>query len=179
MAMELRGYKGEESKLTVENPEAWNEVDPTGRSTMIASPMGELDVAELITKRIQTIELAREMWMEKFTLPMFEVIDDPKKLGIDHGYRLWATADLSKRQEFLTEYTRRVETTNLRSVENLMTRLEESGESPRKELSSVVYQKALNHYLLGLKARYTQKRMRIREMNELQYYVWLLRNGKL
>ncbi len=179
MMMELRGYKGEEAKLNVENPEVWTEVDPTGRSTLIATPIAELDVAELITKRIQTIELAREMWMEKFTLPMLEVISDPKKLGIEHGYRLWVEADLLKRQEFLTEYTRRVETTNIRSVENLLTRLEASGESPRRELSPDLYQKALNHYLLGLKTRYTQKRMRIREMNELQYYVWLLRNGKL
>jgi hypothetical protein len=179
LQMELRGYKSELAKVTVENPEVWTEVDPTGRSTMTAIPQGELDVAELITKRIQTIELAREIWMEKFSLPMFRVIDDPKKLGVEHGYRLWSEADLSKRQEFLTEYTRRVETTNLRSVENLLTRLEEAGERPRRELSSVIYEKALNHYLLGLKTKYTQKRMRIREMNELQYYVWLLRNGRL
>lgn len=179
LTMELRGYKGDETKVTVENPDAWNEVEPTGRVSMISAPKGELDVAELITKRIQTIELARELWMEKFTLPFFAVIDQEKKLGVEQGYRLWSATDLSKRQEFLTEYTRRVETTNLRSVENLLTRLEAAGESPRRELSSALYEKALNHYLLGLKARYTQKKMRIREMNELQYYVWLLRNGKI
>lgn len=179
MTMELRGYKGDDLKVNVENPESWTEVEPTGRTAMISTPQSELEVAELITRRIHSIELAREIWLEKYTLPLFAVIDQGKKLGTDHGYRLWQEADLKRRQEFLTEYTRRVETTNLRSVENLLTRLEASGEIPRRHLSSAVYEKALNHYLLGLKSRYTQKKMRIREMNELQYYVWLLRNGKL
>jgi hypothetical protein len=178
LMMELRGYTGT-TTMNVDAPESWNEIEPMGRLVTVASPMAELDVAELLTKRIQTIELAREMWLQKFSLPLFEVIGDQKKLGVEQGYRLWAEADLKKRHEFLTEYTRRIETTNLRSVENLLTKLEAAGETPRRELSSALYEKALNHYLLGLKKRYTQKRMRLRETNELEYYVWLLRNGKM
>jgi hypothetical protein len=177
MAMELRGYTN--TTVPVENPDVWTEVETSGRSSMIAPPRGELDVAELLTKRIQTIEFAREMWMEKYSLSIFEVIDHQKKLGIEHGYRQWVESDLKKRQEFLSEYTRRMETTNLRSIENLMVKLEAAGEKPRRELSSHIYEKALNHYLLGLKSRYTQKNMRVREMHELEYYVWLLRNGKI
>ncbi len=177
LTMELRGYSN--TTVQVENPDAWTEVETSGRSSMTAPPRGELDVAELLTKRIQTIEFAREMWMEKYSLSIFEDIDQPKKLGIDHGYRLWVDADVKKRQEFLTEYTRRMETTNLRSVENLLVKLEAAGEKPRRELSPHIYEKALNHYLLGLKTRYTQKKMRVREMHDLEYYVWLLRNGKI
>ena len=145
----------------------------------MASGVGELDVAELLTKRIPTIELARELWFDKFSLQIFGDLDQQKKLGVDHGYRLWTAEDLKKRLAFLTESSRRLETTNLRSVENLMVKLEAAGEKPRRELTADIYQKALNHYLLGLKTRYTQKRMRVREMNELEYYVWLLRNGRL
>lgn len=177
LSVDLRGY----SKTTtlIENDQAWQEVEATGRVISTASALGELDVAELITKRIPTLELAREMWLEKFTLPILGHLDQQKKLGIEHGYRLWTEEELKKRQEFLTEYCRRLETTNLRSVENLLTKLEAAGETPRRELTSDIYQKALNHYLLGLKSRYTQKRMRVRELNELEYYVYLLRNGKL
>lgn len=177
ISMELRGYSN--TNVAVENPDVWTEIETSGRSSTIAPPRGELDVAELLTKRIQTIELAREMWLEKYSLAIFEDIDQQKKLGIEHGYRLWEDADVKKRQEFLTEYTRRMETTNLRSVENLLVKLEAAGEKPRRELSPHIYEKALNHYLLGLKTRYTQKKMRVREMHELEYYVWLLRNGKI
>ncbi|MFL5784515.1 MAG: hypothetical protein ACJ76H_07905 [Bacteriovoracaceae bacterium] len=177
LTMELRGYQN--TVVPVENPDVWSEVEPMGRMVTTALPTGELDVAELLTKRIQTIELAREMWFEQFTLPMIADIGDQKKLGIEHGYRLWEDADVKKRQEFLNEYTRRVETTHLRSVENLLVKMEEAGEKPRKNLSSEIYEKALNHYLLGLKKQYTQKKMRVRETNDLEYYVYLLRNGKL
>lgn len=176
-SMELRGYTN--TSVPVENPDVWTEVEASGRSATISSPRGGLDVAELMTKRIQTIEFAREVWMEKYSLAILESIDRPKKLGIEYGYRLWLEADLRKRQVFLSEYTRRMETTNLRSVENLLTKLEAAGETPRRELSAHIYEKALNHYLLGLKTRYTQKKMRVREMHDLEYYVWLLRNGKI
>lgn len=175
--VELRGYL--KTATPIDQVEAWSEVEPNGRSLTVAGPNGMIDVAELLTKRIQTIELARETWMEKFTLPILADLDQQKQLGIEHGYRLWEEADLKKRQEFLSEYTRRVETTNLRSVENYLVRLENAGEAPRRELAPDIYQKALNHYLLGLKTRYTQKKMRVRELNDLEYYVWLLRNGKI
>lgn len=177
MQVELRGYV--KTTTTLDKVDAWQEVEPNGRILGVAAASGLIDVAELLTKRIQTIELAREMWIEKYTLPILADIDQQKRLGIEHGYRLWEEGDLKKRQEFLSEYTRRVETTNLRSVENYLVRLEEAGEAPRRELGADLYQKALNHYLLGLKTRYTQKKMRVREMNELEYYVWLLRNGKI
>jgi hypothetical protein len=57
-------------------------------------------------------------------------------------------------------------------------RLAEKGESITRELGDGHYRAALNFYLKGLKARYTNKKLQVREMNDLQYYVWILRHGK-
>ena len=93
------------------------------------------------------------------------------------GYTVW-NDNLSERIKFLTEYTRRVETTNLKSIQNLITRMEESGKKINEDISEEHYRKSLNHYLLSLKSRYDSKKMRVREMSDVQYYVWILRNGK-
>ncbi len=177
LVVETRGYSVNASKW--DDPDNWTEVESNGRSISRNVLLGELSVAELLSKRISTIEFAREVWLKKFGLPVITSIDDQKKLAVDHGYRFWNETSLNKRQEFLWEYTRRMETSHLRSVENLMQKLAASGEEKRPALTNALYQKALNHYLFGLKKLYTQKRMRIREMNELEYYVWLLKNGKI
>lgn len=173
--VDLRGYLKESAPDVIGT---WQEVAPQGKFLTPATDTGNLEVAELLTKRIPTIELAREMWLEKFTLPLFRAMKDPRTLGIEEGYKLWEVSDLGKRQEYLSEYVRRMETTQLRSLENLFTKLEAAGESPRRELGGEIYQRALDHYLLGLKSSYTQKSMKVREFNDLEYYVWLLRNGK-
>ena len=132
---------------------------------------------ELLTKRIKTIELAREIWVRDFTLPLIHLLSNPEKMAHQFGYTVW-NENLSERIKFLSEYTRRVETTNLKSIQNLITRMEESGKKISVDISEEHYRKSLNHYLLGLKSRYDNKKMRVREMNDVQYYVWILRNGK-
>ena len=109
---------------------------------------------------------------------MMKVKGDSKLLAREFGYTLWGD-EIDQRFNFLVEYTRRIETTNLMSVENLLTKLKDKGESFSRELSESQYQASLNHYLLGLKSRYDKRKMRVREMNDLQYYVWILKNGKL
>lgn len=176
MNLHLRGYAATDVKPITELE--WFEIESNGRSfAKMETVPGELQVLELLTKRIKTIELARQIWMKEFSLPIMALAENPQKLARDYGYKLWGE-DIEKRVEFLIEYTRRIETTNLRSVENLLVKLEENGEKPRKELSLDLYTRSLNHYLLGLKSRYDKKNMRVREMNDLQYYVWILRNGK-
>ena len=105
------------------------------------------------------------------------MMNDPKQLAITHGYSLWDET-LDQRYAFLLEYTRRMETTNLRSMDNLIKKLEGSGESIQKEMSDSHYKVALNFYLRDLKTRYMSDKMQVREMNDLQYYVWILRHGK-
>lgn len=175
-SLHLRGYAMTEA-FTVSDM-SWYEVDQNGRNY---SPMtnvpGTLQVLELITKRIKTIELAREIWVKDFTLPIMQSRNNATDLARDFGYTLWGD-EMSRRFDFLVEYTRRIETTNLRSIENLLVKLEASGEKIRRDLSDEQYQVSLNHYLLGLKSRYDKKKMRVRDMNDLQYYVWILKNGK-
>lgn len=176
-SLHLRGYAMTQAFTVSE--QSWHEVDINGRNY---SPMtdvpGTLQVLELITKRIKSIELAREIWVKDFTLPVMASKTDATILARDFGYTLWGD-EMSRRFDFLVEYTRRIETTNLRSIENLLVKLEGSGETVRRELSDEQYQVSLNHYLLGLKNRYDKKKMRVRDMNDLQYYVWILKNGKL
>lgn len=174
--LHLRGYNNVEPKMVLTAD--WQEVDVTGRShTALDNPPGELQVSELITKRIKTIELAREIWFDKFTRGIYASREDPKKMAVDYGYNLWGE-ESQKRLEFLVEYTRRIETTHLISVENLLRKLESKGEVVQRELSSSHYQWSLNFYLNSLKSRYTNKKLQVREMNDLQYYVWILKNGK-
>lgn len=176
LEFQMRGYSSTESQKVEE--ELWNEVDPTGRTvTKLAEATGALEITELLTRRIKTLEFAREVWLAQYTQDVVKTMDDPKKMAIAHGYKLWDDS-LDRRYEFLVEYTRRMETTNLRSMENLLKKLEGSGEVVQKEMSDSHYKVALNFYLRDLKTRYTNKRMQIREMNDLQYYVWILRHGK-
>jgi hypothetical protein len=176
--LHLRGYqKVEPVSLT---GEAWHQVTPDGRSYLqLADVPAELQVSELMTRRIKTMELVREFWYGEVTRPIIATLTDPRKLAVEQGYVLWG-AEHQQREEFLSEYTRRMETTHLQSVRNLYARLEASGDSSaRTTLSPTLYQAALNHYLLGLKSRYTSKEMQVRQMSDLQYYVWTLKNGKL
>jgi hypothetical protein len=176
LSLYLRGYTNPEV-ISISKTN-WHEVDPSGRtySSMDDAP-GILQITDLLTKRIKTLELAREIWVEKFTLPLIQATKDPEKLARDYGYTFWGE-EIEQRYNFLVEYTRRVETTNLRSLENLLTRLENNGEFVNRDLTDDHYSASLNHYLLGLKSRYDKKKMRVKEMNNLQYYVWILRNGK-
>lgn len=174
--LHLRGYVATDVRQVTE--QEWFEIEANGRTaTKLETVPGELQVLELLTKRIRTIELARQFWMRDFSIPMLKLAEDSKKIVRLYGYKIWGD-EIEKRVDFLVEYTRRIETTNLRSVENLLVKLEENGEKPRKELTLDMYNKSLNHYLLGLKSRYHKKNLRVREMNDLQYYVWILRNGK-
>lgn len=174
--LHLRGYATTNPMIITDMN--WNEVEVTGRNyNQVGDVPGTLQVLELLTKRIKTIELAREIWVKDFTLPFMAMKNDPNGIAREFGYTVWGE-EMNRRFDFLAEYTRRIETTNLRSIQNLLEKLEGSGEKVRRELSDEQFQVSLNHYLLGLKNRYDKKNMRVRDMNDLQYYVWILKNGK-
>lgn len=172
----LRGYLNLENQKIIDND--WYRIDSDGKSFhKMEEVPGILQVLELITKRIKTIETAREIWVKSFTVPIIKTLNDPQKMAIEYGYSIW-DEDLQKRLAFLMDYTRRIETTNLNSIHKLLTKLKAEGKIDDLKLSESLYISSLNHYLLGLKSRYDSKRMRVRDMNDLHYYVWLLRNGK-
>jgi hypothetical protein len=174
--VQLRGYVSNDER-PISNSD-WYEVSQNGRGLIALDTVpGVLQVAELLTKRIKTLELSREIWVKDFTVPVLGMLNNPKLMARDHGYSVWGD-EIDRRYSYLSEYTRRIETTNLRSLENLLVKLEDSGEKISREISADLYHSSLNHYLLGLKSRYDNKQMKVREMNDLQYYVWILKNGK-
>ncbi len=176
LSLQLRGYTN--SDLNLINDESWFEIANNGKSySKVEKVTGELEITELLTRRIKTIELSQEMWFEKYSQPVFKNLDSAQSLATIHGYKLWSE-ELEKRFQFLVEYTRRMETTNLRSIENLFLKTEDLGGNGRREISDSHYQASLKAYLFNLKARYTSKWVQVREMNDLQYYVWILRHGK-
>ena len=174
--IQLRGYT--EYDFTPITEEAWYEVETNGRAhSRVANTTGALEITELLTKRIKTLELAREFWMEKYTLPIVKSIEKPKELSTKHGYKLW-NKDFAPRYDFLIEYTRRMETTNLKAMNNIMKKVEGNVEYYQNEMGQEHYRSALNYYLLGLKNKYNNKNQQVQEMNDLQYYVWILRHEK-
>jgi hypothetical protein len=175
---QARGYLNTETKIL--EKEKWYSVSPNGREiNENNSPTTELQIAELMTKRIRSIELARELWIEKYSAPILSSRFKHDIFNSQYGYNFWSIDRFNQRTNFLFEYSRRVETTHLRSIENLNERLAIKGELKLKSPSEGLYQASLNHYLLGLKKRYSNKKMQVREMNDVQYYVWILKNGKL
>ena len=176
LSLHLRGYTAIDT-ISVSD-DAWFEIEASGRShTKVEKATGGLEITELLTRRIKTFELVREFWLDKYTAPIVKSLDNPKNLAIFHGYSLWGE-EHNRRFDFLAEYTRRMETSNLKSMDNLLKKLEENGETVQKEMNDGHYQATLNFYLKDLKNRYTNKRMQVREMNDLQYYIWILRHGK-
>lgn len=176
LVLHLRGYSNTTTNSI--NEQAWFEVQTNGRSySQVEKVTGQLEITELLTRRIKTLELAREFWMEKYTQPIVALLETPKELAIKQGYSLWGD-EITRRFDFLVEYTRRMETTNLKSMDNLLAKVEANGEANQKEMSDSHYKATLNYYLRDLKTRYTNQRMQVREMNDLQYYIWILRHGK-
>ena len=171
--LQLRGYS--QTELSEIGELKWYEVSENGRAFSHAeADLGYLEITELLTKRIKTFELAREIWLEKYTAPILASIEKKDEMAVKHGYKLW-DQDIAKRFDFLLEYVRRIETTNLKSIETLMSK---NGIEVQKGVGTTHFQAALNSYMFGLKQRYSNKRIQVREMSDLQYYVWILRNGK-
>jgi hypothetical protein len=176
-SLHLRGYS--DAQVSVISNNDWHEVDSSGKKFQVSNEIpGGIQVLELLTRRIKTLELAREVWVKDFTLPLLAKLTDPESVAREFGYSMWVDENMPKRLNFLTEYTRRIETTNLQAMENLLTKLEGADKTFKRELSDEQYRESLKHYLLGLKSRYDKKKTRVKEMTDLQYYVWILKNGK-
>jgi hypothetical protein len=177
LKLSLRGYLDTDIHLVSEMN--WFEVDPVGRQwKKIQNPEGKLEITELITRRIRTMELARELWINNYTIPIVNDLANPQKMAQDHGILTWPGAQQLERYNFLQEYTRRIETTQLRSLQNLLTKMGHEGDKFSKELNDDHYQAAIKSYLLQLKQRYGDTQQRVREMSDLEYYAWILRHGK-
>ncbi len=152
--LQLRGYENKE--LTTIAEDQWLEIDEKGRGVSSVEKMPLLNMGEFITKRIPSILTGREIFFERYSLFAFREKYDPHLLAKNDGYRLWGSlqdstdtqkTDLALRLEFLKEYFRRTETTNLLTSTKFRKRLEDRGErSLTTDYSARFFSRALNRY---------------------------------
>lgn len=109
-------------------------------------------IGELLTKRIPSILVARELLLKRYGQFVKEA-GDPETLAIKYNYRQWGDfdndkSDMSLRLKFLKEYTRRMETTNLVTSGKLRENLIARGE-PTDDMSYSIkfFNKALLNYM--------------------------------
>ena len=160
--LQMRGY--DNKNLTNTPEDQWISIDEKGRSFAEASDLRWLDVGEFITKRIPSIMIGREIFMQRYSGFSFRDKYDPVVLAKSDGYRMWgkltaeageSKSDLELRVEFLKEYFRRVETSNLLASSRFKERLEGRGEKAlTMEYGNYFFINALNrYYLYGEKLR--------------------------
>lgn len=111
-------FRGFENKKTQELGKGfWYEIDEKGRTIVPADNPEMFAMGEFITRNIPTIYYARELMLKKYGRFAHTILD-PERLAKFYGYELWdeyakEKSDFSRRIDFLREYTRRVETTQM------------------------------------------------------------------
>ncbi len=174
----LRGF-GALERVVIDSDQ-WHEINSDGREySEVLEPMSDLNILELLTKRIKSLELARQLWIEKYTAQLVVAFEDKNKLMTNFGYKLWDEIDLKKRIDFLIDDTKRIETSNIKSMQNLIDKMKNEKIEETIHAFHKHYDSSLSKYLLGLKKRYHVENIQVRQMTQLQYYVWTLKNGKL
>jgi len=153
--IQMRGFENKE--LSKVQSDKWLEVDEKGRSLVSASDEDKLNLfamGEFITKHIPTILMARELLLAQYSEFCFREKYDLKQMAQLQGYRIWGELksdtkkdDLELRLDFLKEYFRRAETTNLLAAGHFSDRLKARGEVMKSmEYSSYFFFKALQKY---------------------------------
>ncbi|MCO4795391.1 MAG: hypothetical protein KC493_16850 [Bacteriovoracaceae bacterium] len=147
-------FRGFENKQTFGvDIGVWQEIDVSGRSILPAPKPEKFSFGELLSKRPYSIMVAREYFMEKFSIPFFN-ITDPDEMALKQGYRLWGKLgsdskdDMQRRLNYLHEYTRRIETSNLLAANQFKKKVEKRGDDTRRfEYSNRFYKTAFNYYI--------------------------------
>jgi hypothetical protein len=146
----FRGYENtEEFKIPTGR---WMEVDPKGR--VISLTEGKrFSIGEFITSNIPSILMARELMLKKYSSFAHEELSK-KELAIEYGYRLWGSIenegeDLYRRLQFLRDYTRRHETTQIITATQFYKKLERLGEKRKNaEYTRAFFSKAMQDYYI-------------------------------
>ncbi len=174
----LRGYNNTKQEDLVSSE--WYEIDSNGSVIEEKNLERVYNSIDLFTKRTPTIHLAREILLKSRFKYLYQAQLQTKDLIVEHGYRLWDDDSIDedyagetlRRIEFLKEYTRRVETTNLFSLKKVFK------SKILDEFDSEYYSYALKSQIEKLKTQYSKKRMVIPELKEIEYYIWTLKYAK-
>jgi hypothetical protein len=162
----FRGYTNTEQTQLKYNQ--WYQVDATGKKMEEVTGQ-ELAIFSYFTKRIPSVHLAREFLIEKYASFLLADEINEKLVGEDFGYRLWKEQEQNERREFLIEYFRRLETTNLNALNKISAPPQSEQDLKR------YYEFTMNKTLQNLKSLQSDEQGVVKEMNYLQYYVWVLR----
>jgi hypothetical protein len=168
----LRGYNNTDKKQV--EIDSWYEVDRFGKEIIESTEEAQFDALDLLAKRISSLHLAREILLRKRYSFLFKRKLEAKTFAEENGYRLWddqAENEIAKREQFLFEYTRRVETTNLTSIRKVFSKKTES-------FNRSYYSYSFDAYLAKLKNRYNNKKLIIPELDDSEYYIWVLKYAK-
>ena len=148
-------YRGFDNKDTYEIEEGvWYKLGQKGREIDTYEAGRLFLMGELMTKRIPTIFVARELLLKNYS-EFLNKTDDERTLAREYGYRKWGaledpSSDIKLRFDFLKEYTRRMETSNLLASQRLREKLEASGEkSDDMTYSAKFFNRALVEYYRG------------------------------
>lgn len=169
----LRGYNNYKSY----QPEGkkWFSVDKKGEALAEAQQdIAALRVVESFLKRVPSIYIAREIWINEIFQFILAKETSEEKLAKIYGYRVWnvlESEEIEKRLLFVREYVRRVETTNLLSLKQLLRHKKKEG------FNKSYYEKSMQKHYLKLKERFNEDNIKVREMSNTHFYLWALKNG--
>jgi hypothetical protein len=143
----FRGFDNNKRKKI--RPGSWYEVSPDGKNLMEVPKTSNKKFwpNELLTARVTSLLIAREMLLRRYSTFMFEDLLEPDTMAELYGYRLWGRIDdlykedLYRRLKFLEEYTRRVETNNFLSREKYLKAM-----GKKVEFDDRFFKRALIHY---------------------------------
>jgi hypothetical protein len=146
----FRGFDSKESEIL--DPGSWYRIGKKGRTLGKYFDTQLQQIGELLTKRIPSILVARELLLKRYGT-YISFTDDSEKLARAFNYRQWGDrsvkkSDMSLRLNFLKEYTRRMETTNLVTSGRLREKLLIRGEpTDDMDYSIKFFNKALVNYM--------------------------------
>jgi hypothetical protein len=171
-------YRGfENNRELIMRPGTWYSVDPRGRNIDVHQPSSLFRMGEFITSYTPTIYVARELMLQRYSRFAFAEIS-ALRLAQDYGYRQWGSlsqpkSDLSRRLEFLKEYTRKLETSNLNTASLFRDRLRERGEIVSlPEYSARYFNRALVHYKRDQEVRHALTGRSEESLNSTKKPLW-------
>jgi hypothetical protein len=130
----------------------WYRIGQRGRDLTRYLDTQLQQVGELLTKRIPSIFVARELLLKEYS-KYKNFTNDPFVLARKFGFRTWGKmedpkSDMALRLQYLIEYTRRMETTTLLTSSRLREKLIARGEpTDDMEYSIKFFNKALVNYM--------------------------------
>ncbi len=171
----FRGYVNKDEKNI--DLDVWMRVDRDGRQCdTLEFNVPQLLSSEIPYRRPTTLLVAREIWLaDQSTL--WSDLNSEEKLADNWGLKLWKE-ELTVRLDFLKSYSRRLETTNLRSVQKLTESLILSEEAVKAVFDERFFTQSLEAYYRSLKTRHSFSQESVRDMTDLHYYGWLIKNAR-